>query len=176
MYFQGQYSSADDFRRLVSEVIAPFENSVTDGKKKIHANRVFYMAIPPDAFLPSAASIHKEAMSKTGWTRMIVEKPFGRDLASSNALGQALGKLFPEESLFRIDHYLGKEMVQNLQVLRFANRVFEPIWNRDHIQCVLITFKEDFGTQGRGGYFDNFGIIRDVIQSNLLCLASQSLL
>lgn len=94
------------------------------------------------------------------FTRVIVEKPFGRDLNSSNELSVHISKLFNEEEIYRIDHYLGKEMVQNLIVLRFANKIFKRIWNRDSIECVTITFKEPFGTEGRGGYFDEFGIIR----------------
>lgn len=94
------------------------------------------------------------------FTRVIVEKPFGRDLNSSNELSVHISKLFNEEEIYRIDHYLGKEMVQNLIVLRFANKIFKRIWNRDSIECVMITFKEPFGTEGRGGYFDEFGIIR----------------
>jgi len=104
-----------------------------------------------------------------------VEKPFGHDLESATILSKSLGALFQESQLYRIDHYLGKEMVQNLMVLRFANSFFEPIWNRNHIKCVRIIFKEDFGTQGRGGYFDKFGIIRDVMQNHLmqvLCLVA----
>ncbi|XP_010015302.1 PREDICTED: glucose-6-phosphate 1-dehydrogenase [Nestor notabilis] len=104
----------------------------------------------------------------SSWNRVIVEKPFGRDLASSDALSAHLGGLFHEEQIYRIDHYLGKEMVQNLMVLRFGNRIFGPIWNRDNVACVVVTFKEPFGTEGRGGYFDDFGIIRDVMQNHLL--------
>ena len=107
-------------------------------------------------------------MSPTGWTRVIVEKPFGRDSASSADLSDHLQRLFKEEQLYRIDHYLGKEMVQNLISLRFGNMIFGPTWNRDSIACVKITFKEPFGTFGRGGYFDQYGIIRDVMQNHLL--------
>lgn len=99
---------------------------------------------------------------------MIVEKPFGRDLESSAHLSAHLASLFREEQIYRIDHYLGKEMVQNLMILRFGNRLFGPTWNRESIASVLITFKEPFGTEGRGGYFDEFGIIRDVMQNHLL--------
>jgi len=94
--------------------------------------------------------------------------PFGKDSETSAALGRDVSKLFTEEQVYLIDHYLGKEMVQNLTVLRFANGMFEPLWNRHHISMVMITFKEDFGTQGRGGYFDTIGIIRDVMQNHLL--------
>ena len=94
------------------------------------------------------------------FTRLIIEKPFGRDLISSNHLSSHLAKLFTEQEIYRIDHYLGKEMVQNLLVLRFANVMFHRIWNRDSISSVTISFKEPIGTEGRGGYFDEFGIIR----------------
>ena len=106
------------------------------------------------------------------FTRVIVEKPFGKDLDSSNALSKHISGLFKEEEIYRIDHYLGKEMVQNLIVLRFANKIFKNIWSRDSISSVTITFKEPFGTQGRGGYFDEFGIIRDIMQNHLLQILS----
>ena len=103
---------------------------------------------------------------------MIIEKPFGRDSASSRALGEALSRSFTEDQLYRIDHYLGKEVVQNFMVLRFGNIVLQPLWTRDYIQSVQITFKENIGTMGRGGYFDNYGIIRDVMQNHLLQILS----
>ncbi|KAG0455401.1 hypothetical protein HPP92_024693 [Vanilla planifolia] len=106
----------------------------------------------------------------SGWSRIIVEKPFGKDLSSAEELSAQLGELFSEKQLYRIDHYLGKELVQNLLVLRFANRFFLPLWNRDNIDNVQIVFREDFGTEGRGGYFDEYGIIRDIIQNHLLQL------
>uniref|UniRef100_A0A8B9QE71 Glucose-6-phosphate 1-dehydrogenase n=1 Tax=Apteryx owenii TaxID=8824 RepID=A0A8B9QE71_APTOW len=117
---------------------------------------------------PSAPVPPHTAAPPGSWNRVIVEKPFGRDLASSNALSDHISSLFREDQIYRIDHYLGKEMVQNLMVLRFGNRIFGPIWNRDNIACVVLTFKEPFGTEGRGGYFDDFGIIRDVMQNHLL--------
>lgn len=103
-----------------------------------------------------------------GWTRIIIEKPFGRDLDSSQKLSDHLASLFSEQQIYRIDHYLGKEMVQNLMTLRFGNRIFNPAWNRDNIASIQISFKEPFGTEGRGGYFDEFGIIRDIMQNHLL--------
>ena len=99
---------------------------------------------------------------------MIVEKPFGRDLESCKDILNRLGQHFDETNLFRIDHYLGKEMVQNLMVMRFGNVWMENMWNRNHVQCIMLTFKEPFGTDGRGGYFDQYGIIRDIIQNHLL--------
>ena len=97
---------------------------------------------------------------RPGWLRLIVEKPFGKDLESSNKLSEHLSKHYAEEEIYRIDHYLGKEMVQNIITLRFSNRIFSRVWNRDSIAAVTIIFKENIGTQGRGGYFDEFGIIR----------------
>jgi len=162
-YFSGQYDSIDDFHRM-SEKMKSWEEQ---SPRKI-GNRIFYMAIPPSVFDTSAKAIKQGSMSKTGWNRIIVEKPFGKDSESSAILSKQLSSLFQEEQIFRIDHYLGKEMVQNLMGLRFANAVFEPLWNRHHIKTVLITFKENIGTEGRGGYFDEFGIIRDVMQNHLL--------
>lgn len=111
-------------------------------------------------------------MADKGWTRVIIEKPFGRDLQSCEELLGTLSEYFDEEQMFRIDHYLGKEMVQNLIAMRFGNLWFERLWNRDNIQCVMLTFKEPFGTDGRGGYFDKYGIIRDIIQNHLLQVLS----
>jgi len=133
------------------------------------ANRIFYLALPPSVFEVVTTNIKSCCMSNQEcWTRVIVEKPFGRDTDSSAQLSKHLASLFQENQLYRIDHYLGKEMVQNLMALRFGNRIFSTTWNRDNIACVFISFKEPFGTQGRGGYFDDFGIIRDVMQNHLL--------
>ena len=136
------------------------------------ANRLFYFAIPPSVFVASAASVSGGGLSTRGWNRVVVEKPFGRDSATSAQLHHELSKYFTEDQIYRIDHYLGKEMVQNLMVLRFANTVFEPLWDNHSISTVQITFKEPFGTEGRGGYFDEFGIIRDVMQNHLLQVMS----
>jgi len=163
-YVAGQYGSASDFAKL-DEVAAGFEG-------KMPAHRVFYMAIPPSVFVDVAKAIYASAKSKTGSTRVIVEKPFGRDFQSFEQLSTELGALLMEEEIYRIDHYLGKEIVQNLMSLRFANLVWEPLWNRNHIANVVITFKENIGTEGRGGYFDQFGIIRDVMQNHLFQILS----
>lgn len=163
-YVQGQYDSPDDFAAL---------NKVLLAQESHHsANRLFYMAIPPTVYSQVAASLKAHWKSATGWNRVVFEKPFGMDLETSRELSSDLGQVFEEDQIYRIDHYLGKEMVQNLMVLRFANVVFEPLWNRHHISSVLITFKEDIGTEGRGGYFDTFGIIRDVMQNHLLQIFS----
>jgi glucose-6-phosphate 1-dehydrogenase len=103
-----------------------------------------------------------------GWTRLIVEKPFGRDLQSFETLNRTLSQYFTEDHIYRIDHYLGKELVQNLTVMRFSNIWMEKIWNSECIQSIILTFKEPFGTEGRGGYFDSYGIIRDILQNHLL--------
>ena len=136
------------------------------------ANRLVYFAIPPSVFVDAARTVRAAGMSPSGWTRVVVEKPFGHDAQSSLELGRQLRTFFDEAQVYRIDHYLGKEMVQNLMVLRFANAVFEPLWSGRHISTVQITFKEPFGTEGRGGYFDTVGIIRDVMQNHLLQVLS----
>eukprot|EP00161_Ancyromonas_sigmoides_P009372 TRINITY_DN2329_c0_g1_i1.p1 TRINITY_DN2329_c0_g1~~TRINITY_DN2329_c0_g1_i1.p1 ORF type:complete len:544 (-),score=285.33 TRINITY_DN2329_c0_g1_i1:8-1639(-) len=136
------------------------------------ANRIFYFALPPSVFADIAKAIHSKALSKKGFNRLIIEKPFGHDLASSDVLSEQLLDLFPEESLFRCDHYLHKQLVQTLTTLRFGNAIYEPLWNREHISCVMITMKEAIGTEGRGGYFDGIGIIRDVVQNHLLQVLS----
>uniref|UniRef100_A0A2K6S085 glucose-6-phosphate dehydrogenase (NADP(+)) n=1 Tax=Saimiri boliviensis boliviensis TaxID=39432 RepID=A0A2K6S085_SAIBB len=151
-YVAGQYDDAASYQRLSSHMNALHQGS--------QANRLFYLALPPTVYEAVTKNIHEFCMSQTGWNRVIVEKPFGRDLQSSDRLSNHISSLFREDQIYRIDHYLGKEMVQNLMVLRFANRIFGPIWNRDNIACVILTFKEPFGTEGRGGYFDEFGIIR----------------
>ncbi len=135
-------------------------------------NRVFYMAIPPFIFLDVAQSLRYAGLvsgpNDTNWSRAVIEKPFGSDRISSDDLVRNMADVFSEEQTYRIDHYLGKEVIQNLMVLRFANLIFDPIWNRAHVDNVQISWKEDLGVEGRGGYFDEYGIIRDVIQNHLL--------
>eukprot|EP00698_Gefionella_okellyi_P022357 TRINITY_DN739_c0_g1_i1.p1 TRINITY_DN739_c0_g1~~TRINITY_DN739_c0_g1_i1.p1 ORF type:complete len:417 (-),score=79.61 TRINITY_DN739_c0_g1_i1:94-1344(-) len=162
-YYQGAYDSVSSFKDL-SEKMALYEQD----HRGPSANRIFYMAIPPNVFVDVARAVHGAGLSTSGWNRVVVEKPFGHDLASSRQLVQQMGELYQEDQLYRIDHYLGKELVLNLLVLRFANLVFVPLWNRDHISNVIITFKEDILLEGRAGYFDKFGIIRDVMQNHLM--------
>ncbi|XP_040297958.1 glucose-6-phosphate 1-dehydrogenase isoform X2 [Bufo bufo] len=159
-YVSGQYSDEASFKALNKHLQA-----LPNGLK---ANRLFYLAVPPSVYHDVTRNIRVTCMSAVGWNRVIVEKPFGKDLESSNKLSDHISSLYQENQIYRIDHYLGKEMVQNFMVLRFGNRIFGPLWNRDHIASVVLTFKEPFGTQGRGGYFDEFGIIRDVMQNHLL--------
>ncbi|XP_011498238.1 PREDICTED: glucose-6-phosphate 1-dehydrogenase isoform X2 [Ceratosolen solmsi marchali] len=163
-YVMGSYDDKRDFDTLNREI----EKHETGQ----FANRLFYLALPPSVFENVTVHIRQICMARKGWTRIIIEKPFGRDVLSSQKLSNHLASLFTEEQIYRIDHYLGKEMVQNLMTLRFGNRIFSPTWNRENIASVQITFKEPFGTRGRGGYFDEFGIIRDVMQNHLLQILS----
>lgn len=137
-------------------------------KRSSVVHRVFYMALPPTVYKDAATGIKKNCYSTKGSNRLVIEKPFGKDLESSQELADAIGSIWSEEEIYRIDHYLGKEMVKNMLVLRFANSFFGAVWNRNYISNIQITFKEPFGTEGRGGYFDEFGIIRDVLQNHLM--------
>jgi len=161
------YGDVDSWKDL-NNTLLDRETEVSKVKGKTNFNRLFYFAIPPNVFAETGEAIKTACMAPNGFSRMIVEKPFGRDLESCKEILGRLGQHFDETNLFRIDHYLGKEMVQNLNILRFGNVIFEPLWNREDIQCIMFTFKEPFGTDGRGGYFDQYGIIRDVIQNHLL--------
>ena len=167
VFYQGGDSYGD--KKAFGNLATLIEQYESEHAEK-HSNRLFYFAIPPNVFAATAVAIKESCMQdeSKGWTRLIVEKPFGKDLDSFEKLNKTLSDHFTEDHLFRIDHYLGKEMVQNLTVLRFSNTWFEPIWKAENIQCVMLTFKEPFGTDGRGGYFDQYGIIRDILQNHLL--------
>jgi glucose-6-phosphate 1-dehydrogenase len=140
-----------------------------DEDLELGGNRVYYLAVPPGAFPTIVAALGKRR-SAQGWTRLIVEKPFGHDLASAKELNKLLWQHFDEQEIFRIDHYLGKETVQNMNALRFANGIFEPIWNRQFIDHVQITVAESIGIEGRAGYYERAGAIRDIFQNHLLQL------
>jgi len=165
-YVKGS-SNEDDFEQLANKM-SQWEKEEGGEAEDVNHNRLYYFAIPPSVFLDSAAAIKAKGVSETGWTRLVVEKPFGRDLESAKQLASDLSEYFSEDYIYRIDHYLGQEMVQNMLTTRFGNIMFEPVWNRDHIESVTFNFKEDFGTKGRGGYFDEYGMIRDVVQNHLL--------
>lgn len=170
-YVKGSYDDKEGFDALRLHM----EQLETNDKASCH-NRMFYLALPPQVFKPTSSGIKRHCFGRKtrgtkGWNRVIVEKPFGHDSESSADLSQHLSELFKESQIYRIDHYLGKEMVQNMLTLRFANRIFSgDLWSRKAVSCVQITFKEPFGTFGRGGYFDKSGIIRDVMQNHLLQL------
>jgi len=140
-----------------------------ESEHQLGGNRVYYLAVPPPAFPTIVEAIGKR-QSEKGWTRIIVEKPFGHDLASAQQLTALLREHFDEKQIFRIDHYLGKETVQNMLALRFANGIFEPIWNRQFIDHVQITVAESIGIEGRAGYYEQAGAIRDIFQNHLLQL------
>jgi glucose-6-phosphate 1-dehydrogenase len=140
-----------------------------DEERATSGNRVYYLAVPPDAIGTLLRAIG-ERRSTDGWTRVIVEKPFGHDLASARALNAEIGRYFDEREVFRIDHYLGKETVQNMVALRFANGIFEPIWNRQFVDHVQITVAESIGIEGRAAYYEQAGAIRDIFQNHLLQL------
>ena len=140
-----------------------------DVERGTGSNRLYYLAIPPQAFTAAVTEIG-ERRDREGWVRLIVEKPFGHDLESARTLNELLHRWFTEDEIFRIDHYLGKETVQNMLALRFANGIFEPIWNRQFIDHVQITVAEAIGIEGRAGFYEQAGAIRDIFQNHLLQL------
>ncbi len=135
-------------------------------------NRLFYCATPPSLYDDIVEHLGTAGLSRNpnGWTRIVIEKPFGQDLATARALNRQLAKFFDEEQVYRIDHYLGKETVQNLLVFRFANGIFEPLWNRNHVAHVQITVAESLGVEDRGAYYEEAGALRDMMQNHLLQL------
>jgi glucose-6-phosphate 1-dehydrogenase len=142
-----------------------------DEQRDTKGNRVYYLAVPPDAIATIVKELGKRR-STEGWTRLIVEKPFGRDLASAEKLNAQILHHFDESEIFRIDHYLGKETVQNMLALRFANGIFEPIWNRQFVDHVQITVAESIGIEGRAGFYEQAGAIRDIFQNHMLQLVA----
>ena len=139
-----------------------------EAEHALSGNRIFYLALPPGAFAGELRDLGEAGLNESeGWTRLVVEKPFGKDLASATELNQTVHEWFPEESVYRIDHYLGKETVQNLLVFRFANTIFESSWNRDRIAQVEIIVAESLGVEGRGNYYESAGVLRDMVQNHL---------
>lgn len=166
-FVQGSFDDDASFTRLAETL------NKLDVERGTGGNHAFYMSIPPNAFPLVTEQLKRSGLAnpKDGrWSRVVIEKPFGHDLASAIELNKVVNSVFPEESVFRIDHYLGKETVQNVLALRFANELYEPIWNSHYVDSVQITMAEDIGLGGRGGYYDGIGAARDVIQNHLLQL------
>ena len=166
-FVSGSFDDDEAFDQLASCVMRLDEERGTGG------NYAFYLSIPPGQFPTVVQQLKRSGLSDPsagGWRRVVIEKPFGHDLASARELNDILEEVFPPDAVFRIDHYLGKETVQNILALRFANEMYEPIWNRGYVDHVQITMAEDIGIGGRAGYYDGIGAARDVIQNHLLQL------
>ncbi len=166
-FVEGTFDDAAAFERLKSTL------ATLDVERGTGGNHAFYLSIPPGAFPTVCEQLSASGLA-TGddgsWRRVVIEKPFGRDLQSAKDLNAVVNRVFPEDTVFRIDHYLGKETVQNILALRFANQLFDPIWNAHYVDHVQITMAEDIGLGGRAGYYDGIGAARDVIQNHLLQL------
>src|SRR5438874_2593783 len=170
-YVRGEFAEPDGILRLNAKLKECDQTRGTGGR------RIYYLAVPPNFFPVIAELLGREKMVTDPehggpFTRVIIEKPFGHDLASAKELNRVAVTTFRERQVFRIDHYLGKETVQNLLVLRFANGIFEPFWNRQYIDHVQVTVAESIGVEKRGGYFEGAGITRDIIQNHMLQLLS----
>ena len=166
-FVQGTFDDDNAFDNLAKTVRELDEQRGTGG------NHAFYLSIPPGAFPVVTKQLSRAGLADQDaeqWRRVVIEKPFGHDLKSAKELNNVVNDVFPEDSVFRIDHYLGKETVQNILALRFANQMFEPIWNANYVDHVQITMAEDIGLGGRAGYYDGIGAARDVIQNHLLQL------
>ena len=166
-FVQGSFDDDAAFDNLASTV------ADLDRVRGTGGNHAFYLSIPPSAFPVVCKQLARSGLSAQNpeqWRRVVIEKPFGHDLRSARELNELVNDVFPEETVFRIDHYLGKETVQNILALRFANQLFEPIWNANYVDHVQITMAEDVGLGGRAGYYDGIGAARDVIQNHLLQL------
>jgi glucose-6-phosphate 1-dehydrogenase len=162
-YYQTIGEEKHEHFAILSETIKTLERDF-----KLPGNRIFYLATPPMAFPHTIEKLGDVGLAKSiGWTRIVIEKPFGRDLESAGSLNDLLHRKFDEPQIYRIDHYLGKETVQNLLVFRFANPIFESLWNRDRIHSVQITVAEDIGIGSRAGYYDRAGALRDMVQNHL---------
>ncbi|HKF53408.1 MAG TPA: glucose-6-phosphate dehydrogenase, partial [Candidatus Acidoferrales bacterium] len=168
VFYQTISKGADkDYKKLAQRV------EKIEKDNDLPGNRVFYLALPPKVFPLAIAGLGGAGLNKSkGWTRLVIEKPFGRDLKSAQDLNKVVHESFDENQVYRIDHYLGKETVQNLLVFRFANALFEPQWNRDRIESVEITVAESLGVEHRAGYYEGAGALRDMIQNHLTQVAT----
>jgi glucose-6-phosphate 1-dehydrogenase len=169
-YVAGEYDKPEAFQKLASRI------EELDKEFNLGGNRLFYLATPPNVYPLVIEQLKKANLQSNpngkSWVRIIIEKPFGRDLASARALNQAVLDVFEEPQVYRIDHYLGKDTVQNLMALRFANGIFEPLWNRNYVDHVQITAAESLGVEQRGGFYETTGVTRDMIQSHVLQLTN----
>ncbi len=166
-YVAGDPRDPEAYRRLRAELERLEHERGAEGR------RIFYLAVPPSVVAPLVRNLEGAGLARAsapGWVRVVIEKPFGRDLETARALNGDIRGVLAEDQLYRIDHYLGKETVQNLLVFRFANGIFEPIWNRRYVDHVQITVAEEVGVEGRGGYYEEAGVLRDMVQNHLLQL------
>ena len=166
-FVSGDFSDDEAFDQLAQAV------ADLDRVRGTSGNHAFYLSVPPSAFPVVIKQLSRAGLSSPEgdqWRRVVIEKPFGHDQKSARELNEIVGAVFPPDSVFRIDHYLGKETVQNLLAMRFSNQLFEPIWNANYVDHVQITMAEDIGIGGRAGYYDGIGAARDVIQNHLLQL------
>lgn len=169
-YCQAQFDNLEGYEHLAQIL------DQLDRERGTSGNRIFYLSTPPSYYPAIIENLRASGVARRGggdapgWSRIIVEKPFGRDLESAQALNDQLNRGFKEDQIYRIDHYLGKETVQNIMVMRFGNGIFEPIWNRRYIDHVQITAAENIGIEGRSGYYDEAGALRDMIQNHVMQL------
>jgi len=178
------FAAALHYRPVGYENLASFRELAKylgelDRKHSTHGNRIFYIALPPTLYQPVAQMVGKTGLSAemtkgNGWSRIVVEKPFGTDLQSSMALDHSLHEYFDERQIFRIDHYLAKETVQNILMFRFANSLFEPIWNRRYVDYVRVTANETLGVEHRAGYYEQSGVLRDMFQNHMMQLLAMT--
>src|ERR1700730_5887333 len=171
LYYQaGDYANPEDYTKLAKRL------AELESERKLSGNRLFYLSTPPEVYPHIVEQLGRAGLAKASapdaWVRIIIEKPFGRDLASAKELNKIVLSVFDEKQVYRIDHYLGKDTVQNLLVLRFSNGIFEPLWNRNYVDHVQITAAETLGVERRGGFYETAGALRDMIQSHVLQLTS----